>query len=137
MKTLASCTPTEFVAQTVRIKESAEKWLELTDIIAIRKKAPENLPTVTDDMTTEEAEETRKKRAEALRKRALKNASEIFDVCFKDHPTETLEILALCCFIEPEDIDKHRTADLLEAALELAEDPVVVRFFTLLVRLGA
>lgn len=137
MKTLASCTPTEFVAQTVRIKESAEKWLELTDIIGIRKKTPENLPTVTDDMTTEEADETRKKRAEALRKRALKNASEIFDVCFRDHPAETLEILALCCFIEPEDIDKHRTADLLEAALELAEDPVVVRFFTLLVRLGA
>ena len=38
MKNLANCTPTEFLKQTSKIKRSAEKWLKVTDIMAIRKR---------------------------------------------------------------------------------------------------
>lgn len=136
MKTLANCKPTEFLKQTVRIKRAAENWLKLTDILSIRKRVPEVLPDISDDMSDEEKEAVQKKRKEIVREKALENMSAIFDACFDEHPAETLEVIALCCFMEPDDIDNHETKELLEAALEMAEDETVIRFFTLLMRLG-
>ena len=40
MKNLATCTPTEFITQTAKIKSSVAKWLDLTRIPKIRSKAP-------------------------------------------------------------------------------------------------
>lgn len=136
MKTLANCKPTEFMAQTVRIKKAAEKWLKLTDIMSIRKRVPENLPNVEEGMTPTEVESIMKRRKEIIREKSLENMSAVFDACFEKHPKETLEVVALCCFMEPADIDNHETKELLAAALEMAEDETVVRFFTLLMRLG-
>lgn len=136
MKTLANCKPTEFMAQTVRIKKAAEKWLKLTDIMSIRKRVPENLPTVEEGMTPTEVESITKRRKEIIREKSLENMSAVFDACFEKHPKETLEVIALCCFMEPADIDNHETKELLNAALEMAEDETVIRFFTLLMRLG-
>jgi hypothetical protein len=136
MKNLANCTPREFAAQTVKIKKAAEKWLKLTDIINIRKRVPENLPTVEEGMTPTEVESIMERRKEIIREKALENMSAIFDACFEEHPEETLEVIALCCSIEPEKIDEYETADLLNAALEMAENETVIRFFTLLMRLA-
>lgn len=136
MKTLANCKPTEFMAQTVKIKRAAEKWLKITDIMSIRKRVPEIMPEISDDMSAEEKEEVIKKRNEIIREKSLENMSAIFDACFDEHPVETLEVVALCCFMEPSDIDNHETKELLEAALEMAEDETVIRFFTLLMRLA-
>lgn len=136
MKTLANCKPTEFMSQTVRIKKAAEKWLKLTDIMSIRKRVPENLPKVEEGMTPEEVETVTKRRKEIIREKSLENMSAVFDACFEKHPAETLEVIALCCFMEPADIDNHETKELLNAALEMAEDETVIRFFTLLMRLG-
>ncbi len=136
MKTLANCKPTEFMAQTVKIKRAAEKWLRITDIMSIRKRVPEIMPEISDDMSAEEKEEVIKKRKEIIREKSLENMSAIFDACFDKHPVETLEVVALCCFMEPSDIDNHETKELLEAALEMAEDETVIRFFTLLMRLA-
>lgn len=136
MKTLANCKPTEFMTQTVKIKKAAEKWLKLTDIFGIRSRVPESLPEITKDMTEEEKDAVKKERMDIIRQRSLDNASAIFDACFEAHPAETLEVIALCCFIEPADIDNHETKELFNAALEMAEDETVIRFFTLLMRLG-
>ena len=37
MKTLASCKPSEFLAQTYKIKQSVQDWLDVTEILKIRK----------------------------------------------------------------------------------------------------
>ena len=44
MKNLANCTPREFLKQTYRIKKSVEKWLELTDLLNMRKNMPTLIP---------------------------------------------------------------------------------------------
>ena len=136
MKTLANCTPREFVVQTVRIKKAAEKWLKLTDIIKIRKRVPENLPEVKEGMTPSDVENIMARRKELIREKAMENMSAIFDACFEEHPEETLELIALCCFLDPGKIDEYKTADLMSAALDMAEDETVIRFFTLLMRLA-
>jgi hypothetical protein len=136
MKTLANCTPREFAAQTVKIKKAAEKWLKLTDIIKIRKRVPEDLPEVKEGMTPSDVENIMARRKEIIREKALENMSAIFDACFEEHPDETLEVIALCCFLEPEKLDEYETADLLAAALDMVENETVMRFFTLLMRLA-
>jgi hypothetical protein len=76
------------------------------------------------------------RRKEIIREKALENMSAIFDACFEKHPDETLEVIALCCFLEPEKLDEYETADLLAAALDMVENETVMRFFTLLMRLA-
>ena len=53
LKTLATCNPYEFLAQTNRIKESVEKWLTVTDVLNIRKRTAA-LEMVPKDGTPEE-----------------------------------------------------------------------------------
>ena len=125
MKNLATCSPSEFFAQTVKVRHCAEGWLKATDILGIRK----NLPKLPENATDEE------KRA-ALAEQAKANALRIFDAVFEDHPKETLDLLALCCFVEPENVDDYPIDEYLEALLDMAESKAVLRFFTFLTRLG-
>ena len=50
MKTLANCTPREFLKQTNKIKNAAKDWLTKTDIQGIRSR----LPKIDDGMCKEE-----------------------------------------------------------------------------------
>jgi hypothetical protein len=125
MKNLANCKPSEFLKQTNRIKKSVEKWMKATDLMAIRAVKPK----FTEDMTAVE-------RREAVRKQGLENFSRIFDAAVEDHPDETLELLALMCFVEPENVDDHTVAEYLDAVTELIQDKAVVGFFTSLASLG-
>lgn len=125
MKNLANCKPSEFLKQTNRVRKSAEKWLTETDIMNIRKRMPE-LP----DITTPEERKT------AMAEQARKNMSAILDAAMEDHPDETLELLALMCFVEPEDVDNHPMDEYLEALGELLGNRAVLDFFTSLARLG-
>lgn len=136
MKTLANCKPSEFLKQTNRIRKSVEKWLKLTDIIAIRKRVPTGMPEITADLSDDEKEAVQKKRKEMILAKSQENLSAIFDACLDEHPDETLEILALCCFVEPENVDDYEMKDYLASALDMIEDETVVRFFTLLMRLA-
>ena len=43
MKNLANCTPREFFAQSVKIKRSVEEWLDVTNLMDLRKTKPANL----------------------------------------------------------------------------------------------
>lgn len=135
MKTLATCKPTEFLKQTNKIRKSVEKWLTDTDIMNIRKRLPhKTIPSV--DSTAEEKAEIAEMNRKATQEQMKANASAILDAVLEDHADETLEILALSCFIDPKDVDKHTVSEYLGALNELMNDESVVNFFTSLVQWG-
>lgn len=124
MKNLATCKPKEFVVQTLRIKRAAERWLTATDIMGIRK----NLPDIPDD-----ADDDKKK--ELVHEQGLKNLSAIFDAIFEKNPSETLDLLALTCFVEPKDVDDYTMEEYMVSLTEMLNNKAVINFFGSLVRL--
>lgn len=136
MKNLANCTPSEFLKQTNRIKKSVEKWLKATDIMAIRKRMPKGMPEITADMSKDEKEKVLAKRTEMLREQSNKNLSAILDAMLEEHPDETLEVMALCCFVEPNEVDSNPMSYYLRAIYEMIEDDAVKDFFSLLMSLA-
>lgn len=125
MKNLANCTPREFLAQTVRIKKVASEWLTATDISNIRKRAPE----ITGDMTAEQ-------KKEAWKKQSYENLSAMFDEMAEKHPEETLELMAMMCFVEPEHIDDHPMMEYMKALTEMLSSDAVIGFFLSLIKLA-
>ena len=124
MKNLANCAPREFFAQTVKIKKSVEVWLKETDVLNIRKIKP----IIPDGATNEE------KRA-SIEKQARANLSKMFDAIMEEHPEETLELLALLCFVDPKDVDNYPMCNYLGAIGEMLGNQDVIGFFTSLVQL--
>lgn len=135
LKTLATCKPSEFVRQTNRIKKSVEKWLTDTDIINIRRRMPV-LEAVPADATVEEKAAIFGRNKEQTAKQARKNISAMLDAILEDHPEETLELLGLCCFVEPENVDDHTVSEYLEAFNSLINEKAVIDFFTSLALLA-
>ncbi len=133
LKTLANCDAIDFLRQTNKIRKAVSKWLEDTDIVNIfRTKAVEEVVTGND----EEQAAIIERNANARRKQIMKNLSDILDKVLEEHPEETLEILALCCFIEPEDANSHKVAEYLTAFNSLISDKAVIDFFVSLAKLG-
>ena len=135
IKTLANCKPTEFLRQTNRIRKSVFAWLTATDIAGIRRRIPKYEKTGK-DANAEERSETIRRNADALRKQQVENANAILEAVMEKHPDETLEVLALCCFVEPADVDTHSVAYYLKAFSQLVSDEAVIGFFTSLAQLG-
>ena len=135
LKTLATCKPSEFLRQTNRIKKAAERWLTNTDIVNIRKRLPatEAVPT---DASFEERTAIVERNKKLMMEQSKKNISAMLDAILEEHPDETLELLALCCFVEPENVDDYPISDYLAAFNTLINDKAVVNFFTSLVSLG-
>jgi len=134
MKTLASCKPTEFLKQTNAIRKSVEKWLTATDIMNIRKRLPEKeIPTIS--MTLEERQAMELRNKKATEEQMKQNMSAMLDAALETHAEETLELLALCCFVDPKNVDDYPVSEYLKAFNELINDESVVGFFTSLVRL--
>ena len=125
MKTLANCTPREFLVQTSKIRKSVEKWLTLTKILEIRKNQPE--------VEAAASEEVRKA---ALEKQVRLNLSSMLDAILDEYPEETAELLGLLCFIEPEDLDNHSMIELLANVTEILNSEEVLSFFISLAQLG-
>lgn len=125
MKNLANCKPSEFLVQTNKIRKSVERWLTATDIQEIRQRVPKY-----DDKMS--ADERIKVRNEQMRA----NLSAIFDAILEEHPAETLELMALMCFIEPEKADDYPMSAYLQSIGELIADESVLSFFTSLASLG-
>lgn len=125
MKNLANCSPREFLKQTNRIRKAAAEWLDATKILDIRK----NLPTIDRNAPQDE------QRA-AVAQQIKRNASAILDAVLEAHPDETAELLGLCCFIEPEELDNHPMSEIIGAVGEMLGNPEIVGFFTSLARLG-
>lgn len=125
MKNLANCKPSEFLKQANRIRKSVAKWLTLTDVMNIRKRMP-SLPEGADD----------KSRKEAMDEQVKANLNAILEAVMEDHPDETLEILALVSFVEPEDVDSRSVSEYLGSFADIINDENVMRFFTSLLSLG-
>ena len=118
MKNLANCKPSEFLTQTNKIRKSVSKWLTDTDIVNIRKR----MPTLPEDISDDE-------RREAMNKQASDNFNAILDSILDEHPDETLELLALLCFVEPKDADNHSITEYIESVNELINNKAVTDFF--------
>lgn len=126
MKNLANCKPSEFLKQTVKIRRAVEKWLTVNDIMAIRRRMPEGYELL---KSYEDKEKARDEQAK-------KNLLAMFDNAFEAHPDETLELLALLCFVEPSEVDDHPISEYLESIGEMLSNDSVVAFFTSLAKLG-
>lgn len=128
LKTLATCKPSEFLRQTNRIKKAAEKWLSDTDILNIRKRLA-TLEIVPDGASKEERKAIFERNRAATEQQAMKNVSAMLDAILEDHPDETLVLLGLCCFVEPEHVDDYKVTDYLRAFNSLISDKDVIDFF--------
>ena len=135
MKNLANCKPSEFLKQTNKIRKSVEKWLTVTDIMNIRKRMPEQMPEMNKGMSMDEGKDVLEKRQEMMAEQSWRNLSAMLDAMLEEHPDETLEILALCCFVEPENVDDHTVSEYLLSINELLADEAVRDFFSLLMSL--
>ena len=125
MKTLANCTPREFLVQTNKIRKSVAKWLTLTRVLEIRKTQPK----MSEDASDEE------KRA-ALEKQVRQNLTSMLDSILEEYPEETAELLGLVCFIEPEDLDNHSMIEILSNFTDILNSKEVMSFFISLMQLG-
>lgn len=135
-KNLANCSPKEFLRQTSRVRRSVERWLKETKIMEIRSRKVEGIETVPDDADLDTAYEIRKRNAERITAQQKKNFGDILTAIMDDHPDETLELLALLCFVEPEDVEKYSTAYYLGNFAELITNKDVINFFTSLAQLA-
>ena len=133
MKNLANCTPKEFLKQTYRIKKCAENWLKETDLLNIRKNVPD-LQSIK-GLTGEEREIAIAANKKIMSKQIMANLMDMLDKVLDEHADETIELLALCCFVEPEDADNHTMSEYLDSIGELISDQGVLNFFTSLAQL--
>ena len=134
MKNLANCTPIEFLKQTNKIRHEVESWLKDTKILDIRKNRPDLIdlkPSMTDDEMKEAKAENTKRTREQIRK----NISDMLDAALDQYTEQTLRLLALMCFVEPEDANSHKPIEYLNAFTEIISDKDVLDFFTSLMRL--
>ena len=125
MKNLSNCKPSEFLAQTIKIKNLVRDWLDATKIMDIRK----NFSQVDKNLSKEE-------RTNAIVNQALSNWSDMLDRMFIDNAEKTLALIALVNFVEPERVDDYEMGDYLQSISELLGDSRVISFFTSLVRLN-
>lgn len=125
VKNLSNCKLPEFLAQTNKIRKAAQKWLEDTEITAIMKRKPPELEKL----------DTKEERNAALIAQGKANIADALDSALGKFPEETAEILALCCFVEPEEMDNYKTSYFLTSFGELMNDEAVIGFFISLVQL--
>ena len=104
-------------------------------ILNIRKRLPV-LEVIPKDATQEERNAIFQRNREKSLAQAKENISNMLDAVLENHPEETLEILALCCFVEPQDVDNYPMNAYLEAFNSLINDKAVLSFFTSLASLA-
>lgn len=126
MKTIANCSPREFLKQTNRIRKAVANWLTLTKVMEIRK----NLPHLPENATDEE-------RRAAAEKQIKANANAMLDAILEQYPEETADLLGLMCFVEPEDLDSHKMTEFFGAFAEILNSREVIDFFISLANLGS
>lgn len=124
MKSLANCSPREFLVQTNKIRKAVQNWLTLTKIMEIRK----NLPDIPEGVTEDE-------RRELVTAQIKRNANAMLDAVLDEHPGETAELLGLMCFVEPEDLDNHKMTEFFGAVAEMLNSREIIDFFISLVNL--
>ena len=135
-KNLATCKPSEFLKQTNRLRKSVETWLKKTNIMGIRGRKVEGIEEIPEGASQEEVDAIRKRNAEKIAAQQKKNLNDILAAAMEECPDETLELLALVCFVEPENVDDHSIAFYLNNLSDILSDKDVMGFFTSLAQLA-
>lgn len=125
MKTLANCSPVEFLRQTNKIRHAAAGFMKETGVLDLRKRRPE--------LT---GKETDKEKKAAMDKQARKNLSDMADLLMDTNAQKTAELLGMLCFMEPEDVANAKGIDFLAPAIELLNSRPVMDFLLSLAKLG-
>ena len=133
-KNLANCTPDEFLDQTYLIMNAAEKFMKVNDILGIRGRKVEGLQEIPAD-NEEEADRIRKENAKKITAQRMKNVKDLLTSMLHTNKSETLELLALSCFIAPEDINNYSMPYFLRNVGEMISNQDVLAFFTSLAQL--
>lgn len=123
MKTLANCTPVEFLRQTNKIRHEASDLLKNSGVLEIRKRTPE--------LTGTETAKELKAKNEA---QAKKNIDAMLDVLLDTDAEGTVRLLSLMCFQEPGD-EELTGMDLLSVAIEMFSSKAVIDFLLSLMKL--
>lgn len=131
IKTLANCTDIEFLRQTNKIRHSVEKWFKVTDIKNIRSRQPK-YEVIPEDADSKKIEAIEAKNRKLEEDQINKNFNDIMDAMLEKHPEETLEIIQLCCFVEPGQGEHHITY-YMAAFSEMLSDENVIDFFQSLI----
>ena len=135
MKNLATCKPSEFLKQTLKIKRLVEKWLTSEDIAEIRKRLPKK-EKILQTMTKEEQGDILLRNQKAQQEQMRKNFMDILDIMLDQKFDETLAVIALSCFVEPENVDDYPVEEYLGSIADMLENRNVIRFFASVAHLG-
>ena len=125
IKTLANCSPVEFLRQTNKIKYAVEYYLELTGAKEILRRGPAFT-----------GEETSAERVEMRKKQSQENMNALLDVVLDTYAEQTAELIGLMCFMSKEEILETNMVTLLTPLLEILQDKQVLAFFQMLLPLG-
>lgn len=134
MKNLATCKPSEFIAQTAKIRKSVANWIDVIDIVNIRATHPQ-YKAIPIGASAEEQKMIIEENALLEKRQAVENANKILDNMLAVHPQETLEVMALCCFVEPSEVDNHPMDEYLQCIMEMVSNKSVMDFFKFLAQL--
>ena len=88
MKNLANCKPSEFLAQTFKIKKSVQDWLDVTQIMDIRKTKPQDLIKL-DGLSGDERENAVAENRKKIQAQARKNFADMLDKMLNDNAEKT------------------------------------------------
>ena len=105
-KTIATCTPSEFMAQCYKIAGKTKTLFEMAGIADIRKRMPEY-----------KEEDTPEERKAKMKKQGRDNLWAIFD-----------ELFGVMCFIGPSEIDSDNGMELTAKCIEMLGDENVATF---------
>lgn len=124
MKTLANCSPVEFLRQTNKIRHAAAGFMKETGVLELRKRRPE--------LTGKETDAEKKA---SLDKQARKNLSDMADLLMDTNAEKTAELLGMLCFMEPKDVANAKGIDFMTPAIEFLNTKPVIDFLLSLARL--
>ena len=125
MKTLANCTPVEFLRQTNKIRHAAADLLNAAGVHELRSRLPE--------LT---GKETPEEKNAAFKKQGLRNMDDVMDALLDANAEATAALLAMMCFQEPEDMENATAMEYISAGLELFQSEPVKDFLFMLVKLA-
>ena len=132
-KNLANCTNVEFLVQTNKIRKQVADWLDVTQILEIRKHQP-TLIEITDDMPEDKkkvAEAENEKRKDAQWKQ---NISDMIDSALEQNAEKTTELIGMMCFLTPEETKKVKPFFLIRNFMDMLNDEDVLGFFVSFMR---
>ncbi len=135
IKTLATCDEVEFLRQTNKIRKAVQKWLTVTDIQNIRKRLPE-YEQADKEATQEERDKITEANRKLAREQSMRNLNDILDAVLEEHPEETIEVMKLCCFVDPADKTSRHITFYMDAFAEMLGNEDILNFFQSLMNLG-